>query len=275
MPSKRDFHDSKSSTYWLPKDDEEQDRLTGQHFAVKELFEGNMLTSVAEKLDFTKNLSILDVGCGSGSWLMDMASDYPQCTFEGCDIVEVTNKNIAPPQVHFCYGDVLKGLEYSDNSFDFVHMRLFILALRENEWPAVIKELIRVTKPGGIIQLLEIDLKKKKEFNHGLVHIACAARGQDPRIAIKLDSLLAANDNIKVVQTDYRSVDMASNTATAKKFLWDWKQTVKSMMPVVGPKIGLATAEEQQKFIKLLVQDATTSGAQTCMNGVAAQKLHE
>lgn len=37
-------------------------------------------------------------------------------------------------------------------------MRLLVLALREEEWPTAISELIRVAKPGGMIQLLEMDL---------------------------------------------------------------------------------------------------------------------
>ncbi|RCI00785.1 hypothetical protein CU097_005962 [Rhizopus azygosporus] len=34
-------------------------------------------------------------------------------------------------------------------------MRLFIAALREDEWPAAINEVLRVAKPGGMIQLME------------------------------------------------------------------------------------------------------------------------
>jgi ubiquinone/menaquinone biosynthesis C-methylase UbiE len=34
-------------------------------------------------------------------------------------------------------------------------MRFFVLALREGEWPTAIRELIRVTKPGGMIQISE------------------------------------------------------------------------------------------------------------------------
>lgn len=66
----REFHNEKAATYWLPKDDDEQRRLTGQHFAYKELFEGNILSSVRNILDFNKGVSILDIGCGSGVWMM-------------------------------------------------------------------------------------------------------------------------------------------------------------------------------------------------------------
>lgn len=91
-----------------------------------------------------------------------MIVDYPDCQYEGCDMVQVTNSNVIPSQVKYSIGNVLEGLNYPDNTFDFVHMRLFILALREIEWPIAIKEILRVTKPGGMIQLLEFDLKVKR-----------------------------------------------------------------------------------------------------------------
>jgi ubiquinone/menaquinone biosynthesis C-methylase UbiE len=38
-------------------------------------------------------------------------------------------------------------------------MRFFLLALRKEEWPLAVKEIIRVVKPGGMIQLMEPDFK--------------------------------------------------------------------------------------------------------------------
>ncbi|KAG1449366.1 hypothetical protein G6F56_008661 [Rhizopus delemar] len=142
IESIREFHIEEASTYWLPKDDEEQQRLTGQHFALKELYEGNLLSSVEESLDFKKGVSILDVGCGSGIWIME----------------NTTNKNL---KVNFQLqiGNILNGLPYADNTFDLVNMRLFVFALREEQWPAVINELMRVVRQGGIMQIIEVDLK--------------------------------------------------------------------------------------------------------------------
>src|SRR6478735_10668053 len=88
-----------------------------------------------------------------------MTQDYPNCTYHGCDIVDVTNKNLKIDQFTFNFGNVIQGLPYEDNTFDFVQMRFFIFALRKEEWPLAIKEIIRVVKPGGMIQLMEPDFK--------------------------------------------------------------------------------------------------------------------
>jgi ubiquinone/menaquinone biosynthesis C-methylase UbiE len=88
-----------------------------------------------------------------------MINDYPNCTYEGCDIVRVVNPNINPPQFHYSHGNILERLDYDDNTFDFVHIRLLVLAIREEEWPKTLKEALRVTKPGGMIMLQETDFK--------------------------------------------------------------------------------------------------------------------
>ncbi|KAG0969140.1 hypothetical protein G6F29_014253 [Rhizopus arrhizus] len=88
-----------------------------------------------------------------------MTQDYPNCTYHGCDIVDVTNKNLKIDQFTFNFGNVIQGLPYEDNTFDFVQMRLFTAALRKEEWPIALKEIIRLTKPGGMIQLMEPDFR--------------------------------------------------------------------------------------------------------------------
>lgn len=88
-----------------------------------------------------------------------MAHEFPNCNYEGCDIVDVKNPNVSQKQVTYNYGNVVEGLNYPDNTFDLVQMRLLILGLRTEEWPIAIKELIRVTKPGGMIQLMEVDFE--------------------------------------------------------------------------------------------------------------------
>lgn len=48
-------------------------------------------------------------------------------------------------------------LPFADNHFDFVKQRLVTAAFTLADWKRVMAELVRVTKPGGYIELLEID----------------------------------------------------------------------------------------------------------------------
>ncbi|KAG0169791.1 hypothetical protein DFQ30_003228 [Apophysomyces sp. BC1015] len=163
--TQREYHQQDSSSYWLPKDEEEQRRLTGQHCIIKEIFGGkNVLSSVTRIVPLSQGAKVLDIGSGSGAWIFDMASEYPESTFLGVDIVEIVQKNLMTDKTKFYYGDVLEGLDFEDNTFDLVNMRFFVLALRVEEWPIAIKEALRVTKPGGVIHLMEPEYKMPSDI---------------------------------------------------------------------------------------------------------------
>jgi len=52
-------------------------------------------------------------------------------------------------------GNILEGLPFADGAFDYTHMRLLLFAIPEARWPDVARELVRVTRPGGWIELVE------------------------------------------------------------------------------------------------------------------------
>ncbi|CEG64177.1 hypothetical protein RMATCC62417_01201 [Rhizopus microsporus] len=276
--SDREFHDIETSSYWLPKDDEEQMRLTGQHFAFKEMLEGNVVPSVP--LDFNKgNLSVLDVGCGSGAWIMDMITDYPKCDYHGCDIVQAIPTNMMPKQFTFKIGNILETLPYEDNTFDFVHMRLMIFALREDEWPGAIKELLRVTKPGGLVQIVDANIELPEQKNTvfyrslSAVHTICKAVGQNPRIGGELERLVKEAGNTTIIDSQFRYNDTTTGTRLAKKLIWCWLEGSKTGMTVAAPILGLNNKAEQENYLKELEHCMATTSGYYNVNVVVAQKL--
>ncbi|KAG1401635.1 hypothetical protein G6F60_006258 [Rhizopus arrhizus] len=275
----REFHTEESSTYWLPKDDDEQKRLVGQHFGLKELCEGNVRSNVTKALDFEKGISILDVGCGSGVWIMDMINDYPNCTYHGCDIVNATSKFLNANQFTFSYGNVVKGLPYADNTFDFVHMRLLILALRKEEWPIAIKEVIRVVKPGGMLQLTEAHLKLPDDTSCAYYKLVSAfktvahSKGQDMDIAKELEDMLSVNRNVSVLQSECRWCRSNSGTLAAKKLIWDGIEIAKSTMSSIKPLLGVDSEESALKFLDDLNYCLTHTECYFRARSVTAQKF--
>ncbi|CAG8583807.1 1855_t:CDS:2, partial [Diversispora eburnea] len=60
----------------------------------------------------------------------------------------------------FLQANILDGLPFLDDTFDFVNMRLLITAFTITEWEQkVIPELIRVTRGGGWIEFMESDIQ--------------------------------------------------------------------------------------------------------------------
>ncbi|CAG8673588.1 1936_t:CDS:2, partial [Dentiscutata heterogama] len=58
------------------------------------------------------NVKVLDVGCGYGTWIFDMANNYTLSHFTGIDII--APKNIIPSNVSWVQADVLERLQYSN-----------------------------------------------------------------------------------------------------------------------------------------------------------------
>jgi hypothetical protein len=86
----------------------------------------------------------------------EIAQQFPHAQVTGLDleISHVQNHGLANCQ--FVTGNVLQGLPFADESFDFVHQHLLAATLPVQSWPLVVQELARITAPVGWVELLEI-----------------------------------------------------------------------------------------------------------------------
>jgi ubiquinone/menaquinone biosynthesis C-methylase UbiE len=107
---------------------------------------------------------VLDVGCGTGGWLMEMARTYPNIKkLAGADVSSKMlsyARSIAVrlglgERVDFHTMDALRMLEFPPASFDLVNQRLGASWIRQWEWTKLLVEYHRVTRPGGIIRITE------------------------------------------------------------------------------------------------------------------------
>ncbi|KAI8993612.1 S-adenosyl-L-methionine-dependent methyltransferase [Pilobolus umbonatus] len=255
LSSRRKFHHVQNSAYWLPNDDEEMDRLIGQHFAIKTLFNGNIYHSIINTLDMENQpANILDIGCGPGTWIMDVATEYPLSQFTGVDMCDIFPTNVRPSNVNFEVGNLLDGLDYPDNTFDFINARLFIIALKKEEWVVVMKEAYRLLKPGGFLQCVECGMLEK---GNGFVRNAgktfkevIEKRGQEPYIAYKLPSLLE-NLDFYVSHVENNDIYLGKPNAVSREFLWDVCNIFKSAEVFLADALGYSS-DDYPEFLTLL-----------------------
>jgi SAM-dependent methyltransferase len=141
--------------YIFPKHPSEVDRLDVQHYALRETLGGNFLAPVEDPG------RILDVGGGSGRWGLDVCEQFPAAVVVGYDLVAA--QRVKAPRHHWVRGNVLQGLPFDDDLFDFTHQRLLLAGVPLSRWPAVVQDLVRVTRPGGWVELVEPPFEIERE----------------------------------------------------------------------------------------------------------------
>ncbi len=111
--------------------------------------------------DFAGLHRILDIGCGPGGWLLDIAFEHPELEVVGIDISRaMTDYAQARAEVQGLHNasfhamDMLQPLQFPEHFFDLVSSR-FIGFIPIKAWTTYLHECLRITKPGGIIRLVE------------------------------------------------------------------------------------------------------------------------
>jgi SAM-dependent methyltransferase len=106
----------------------------------------------------------LDLACGPGEWAQELAFCHRDVEVWGIDI---SREMIASARMHartqglgnahFEIGDLRQPLRFDDNSFDLVNGRFLACVLDRASWPPLLKECVRILKPGGILRLTEME----------------------------------------------------------------------------------------------------------------------
>ncbi|KAI0257290.1 S-adenosyl-L-methionine-dependent methyltransferase [Lactifluus subvellereus] len=147
-----------SEVYQLPADDEELDRLDKQHEMFKKIL-GAYPPPMAEVMaDDTpgETKTVLDLGCGSGSWIMDVARDFPHCQAVAVDLVPMQSIDM-PPNCRSEVDDINIGLQHFYGDFNVVHARLVASGIKD--FSSMIDHVSQCLRPGGLMQLLEFDFR--------------------------------------------------------------------------------------------------------------------
>jgi SAM-dependent methyltransferase len=137
--------------YYIPNDEEEQTRQQMLHGVYLHLL-GNELTTVR----LQNPEKILDIGTGTGEWAIAMADEFPDAEVTGTDIAKI-QPSAVPHNIFFEIDDaeIEGGWTWTENEFDLVHFRSMAGAFRD--WNHIYREVFRVLKPGGWIEVIDFD----------------------------------------------------------------------------------------------------------------------
>jgi len=165
MPGSPQFSKGEhSSTYFVSdrENQEELERLRIQDQMITKAMGG----ALSEQADLTPFRRVLDVACGTGGWLIELARLHPEAMLIGIDVskrmVEYAREQAiaagVDKRVEFHTMDALLMLEFPQAFFDLVNMRCGGSFLRTWDWPRLLNEMQRVTRSGGVIRLTEPEI---------------------------------------------------------------------------------------------------------------------
>lgn len=121
-----------------------------------------MLPALHQKAKQNPTLKLLDVGCGPGSITVGLARYVPTGSVTGVDLsaaslekAEQFAKDEGVHNVTFCTANIYQ-LPFDDETFDVVHTHQTVCHC--SEAVDAIKELVRVTRKGGMVCMKEADM---------------------------------------------------------------------------------------------------------------------
>ncbi|WP_165423470.1 class I SAM-dependent methyltransferase [Ktedonosporobacter rubrisoli] len=206
---------------------------------------------------------VLDVGCGTGGWLLEVAKEYP--TIEKLIGVDISAKMLAyarsqaeeqgvSERVEFHAMDALRMLEFPTGYFSLVNARFSTSYLRTWDWPKFVSELARVTRAGGIVRLTESGwLRGDSEILNRLANLCIEAsfnaghvfvEGDDTSVMAQLPDLLG-RQGIQNIQTrDYELV-LPAGTPEGESYREDLRHLFRVSLPFLRKWVGVLNDYEQ------------------------------
>jgi ubiquinone/menaquinone biosynthesis C-methylase UbiE len=153
---------------------------------------------------FQPSGTLVDVGCGNGKLLFEIAQALPGLKLVGVDIAEqmlaqarenATARRIAD-KIEFKIG-AAERLPFGDNTVDCV-----VSTLSLHHWAnpeIVFQELLRVLKPGGLFLVFDFRRDARKAF-YGLFHFATSVVVPKPlkKVHEPLGSILASYTPVEI-----------------------------------------------------------------------------
>lgn len=200
------------------------------------------------KLDLKPDAKVLDLGCGLGYTSRELANTLNASQITGVDLDERLIKNarqINGDGVDFKVANAT-ALPFDENSFDFVYCRFLLLHVPAYE--AVMAEMHRVVKTGGMIMIQDFDLLTSSglyppESAYDLMSKAMNELYANPQIGRKLPSLFRTNGMEPNVRSD---VFLVANKGVSKTLM---TLTAEGMVPAMV-NAGLMDKRDEQELLE-------------------------
>ncbi len=223
---------------------------------------------LSEQADPASLHRVLDIGCGPGGWVLEAARLYPHMNLTGIDIswrmIEYARAQAQARKltdgVEFLVMDALRPLEFPDDAFDLVNMRFGFSFLLVQDWPKLLRELLRVTRPGGVLRVTDgtIGQSSSPAFNRINQMFLCALgrSGHHPSeqegMTHRLPPLLSES-GCQQVQTRAHVLELVAGTVGGQNFYQDMMFAMQTGRPFIQ-KTGCGTEDYDALYEQALIE---------------------
>jgi len=246
MPTPLNPRKNERGTYVIHDSEKELTRLM-IHDRLMTALMGGVLSEQADPTVFHR---VLDVGCGPGGWIMELAQTYPEMSLVGIDInkhmIEYaraqTQAHHVDDRVKFRAMDALLILEFPTGYFDLVNLRYGFSFLRTWDWPKMLSELLRVARPSGVVRVTEAKILVQSNspaltrlFEMSQCALYRAGHLFTAESVGLIDHLpqLLKQHGCQQVQTKPHTKEYRAGTVEGEDFCQDWTLMFQTMRPFI------------------------------------------
>ena len=236
-----------TSTYVVQNRDnqEELDRL----IVLDQMITKSMGGVLPEQQDPTRFHRVLDIGCGTGGWVIETAQAYPQMKVYGADISNTIISHareraealqLPEGRVEFLVMDALRMLEFPNDFFDLVNLRFGISFMRQWDWPKMFSEMRRVLKTGGVVRIVDGEAEIKSasaafSSYYELTRRAFFRAGhlfkEEPLGLIDYLPSLLIRHGLQNIQSREAPIEYRTGTETGDAFVENYKRAFHTFRP--------------------------------------------
>ena len=203
---------------------------------------------------------VLDLACGPGGWVLDMASTYPQAQISGVDISELMvgyahtqGVELGCANADFRVMDATRPLDFPSDHFDLVNARFLSTFMPIRRWPPFLSECMRILRSGGTMRVTDLEFGMSNSPAHERMCGICIQAMMAGGISFSVDGRhlgmltmlgrLMEDAGVQRIQRKPYMVDYSTGSAVHHAWYRDLLQVWKLGRPfVVGS--GVVTAAE-------------------------------
>ncbi|KAI8811325.1 S-adenosyl-L-methionine-dependent methyltransferase [Cladochytrium replicatum] len=255
-----------------------------QHYLVRGLCK--VVFAGIPRLNLDAGAKVLEAGGSTGIWLAEMERDFPNGQYWMVDLpvnmwpdTQFINNS---KRLKIVESSSLSQLPFLDNCFDYVHEQAQLFITPESSWPPVISELTRVIKPGGYIDLVELDphpstFPTPLVANFLNVHLGkMRAGGFFLRGASRVEELLDATGQFTDVQVVRYTAPIGWDGQHGALWRMHMKEGYTNHRMIMGPSITsdehMPSEEEYDAFLEQFFDDCAAAHCFANVFRISARK---